>query len=284
MERDIQFCVNTWILGHTPLAAAVSRAAALGFDGIELLVDEPAEYKPDEVKRLVRDAGIEIFTICTNFSSPDRILSHPDSEVRKSALDYVMGCVNLATSVGARSVLIVPSQVAATTPITTREEDFQRAVKPMREAAEYAGERQILLTIEPINRFEAGLVHSLAEAIELAELVHHDNCRVMGDTFHMQMEEGDGIPNAIRRAGHYWLQHLHASDNTREAPGMGTMPWPEILRALHDIDFEGYISLEPLPRGFSPTDDGFPIQRHDTELRRGLSYLREVQEAVRAYV
>ena len=52
----------------------------------------------------------------------------------------------------------------------------------------------------------------------------------MGDTFHMQIEEGDGIPNAIRRAGNYWLQHLHAADNTREAPGMGTMPWREILR------------------------------------------------------
>jgi D-psicose/D-tagatose/L-ribulose 3-epimerase len=284
MERDIKFCVNTWIFGDSTLAAAVKRAEALGFDGIELLVNELGDYNPDDVKRLMRDAGIEVFTICTNFARPDRILSHPDAGVRKSALDYVKQCVDLAASLCARSVLIVPSQVAATRYITSREEDFQRAVNPLREAASYAGERHILLTIEPINRFEVGLIHSIAEAIELAELVESDACRIMGDTFHLQMEEGDGIPNAIRRAGHHWFQHLHVSDNTREAPGMGTMPWLEIIRALHDIDFEGSISLEPLPSRSSPMDPGTPVERHNAELSRGLSYLREVQEVVRAYV
>jgi len=61
------------------------------------------------------------------------------------------------------------------------------------------------------------------------------------------VKKGDGIPNAIRRAGHYWLQYLHAVDNTREAPGMGTMLWREILRALQGIEYEGGISLGPLP-------------------------------------
>jgi D-psicose/D-tagatose/L-ribulose 3-epimerase len=282
MERDIKFCVNTWIFGNTPLSAAITRAATLGFDGIELFVNEPEDYKPDEVNRLVKAAGIEVFTICTDFSPSNRILCHPNADVRKSALGYLMGCVNLADSVGARSVLVVPSQVGAVTPITSRSEDLQRAIQPLREAAVYAGNRHILLTIEPINRFEVGLVHTLAEAVELAELVQHDACRAMGDTFHMLMEENDGIPKAIRRIGQHWLQHLHVSDNTREAPGMGTMPWLEILQALHEIDFEGSISMEPLPRGFSPTDKGFPIDRHVAELRLGLSYLREEQKVVRA--
>jgi sugar phosphate isomerase/epimerase len=284
MRRDIRFCVNTWIFGKTSIAAAVKHAAALGFDGIELLVEEPTANKPDVVNRLVGDAGIGVFTICTNFANPNRILSHPDINVRQSAIDYIKRCVDIAARVGARSVLVVPGLVGATAPITSPEADLERAVNPLREAAEYAGERRILLTIEPINRFEASLVHSLAEAIHFAELVHHDACRVMGDTFHMQMEEGDGIPDAIRRVGHYWFQHLHVSDNTREAPGMGTMPWREILRALHDIDFDGSISLEPLPRGFTPTDDGIPVDKHDAELRWGLSYLRDLQKVVRAYV
>lgn len=280
MQRDIGFCVNTWIFGKVSLAAAVGRAAALGFDGIELLVDEPAAYKSDEVNRLVGDAEIGVFTICTNFARPDRILSHPDADVRGAALDYIKRCVDLAASVGARSVLVVPGQVDVTTPRTSTEADLERAVSPLREASEYAGERLVLLTIEPINRFEASLVHSLAEAIHLAELVHHDACRVMGDTFHMQMEEKDGISEAIGRAGHYWFQHLHVSDNTREAPGMGTMPWRDILQTLSDIEFEGNISFEPLPRGFSPTDDGFPVDKHDAELRWGLSYLRDLQKLV----
>lgn len=103
----------------------------------------------------------------------------------------------------------------------------------------------------------------------------------------VQIEEGDGIPNAIRRAGRHWLQHMHAADNTREAPGLGTMPWREILRALDDIDYEGGLSLEPLPKGASPYDarGGYiPADKLDAELRTGLSHLRQAQELIAAYV
>jgi D-psicose/D-tagatose/L-ribulose 3-epimerase len=108
----------------------------------------------------------------------------------------------------------------------------------------------------------------------------------MGDTFHMQIEEGDGIPNAIRRAGQHWLQHLHAADNTREAPGMGTVPWREVLRALYDIEYEGAVSLEPLPKGASPYDarvGSIPAENLDDELRTGLSHLRDMQRLIGPY-
>jgi hydroxypyruvate isomerase len=165
----------------------------------------------------------------------------------------------------------------------SREADLAAAVEPLRQAAEYAASQGILLTIEPINRYEVGLVYSLSDAIRLAKQVNHPACRIMGDTFHMQIEEGDGISNAIRRAGGYWFQHLHVADNTREAPGMGTMPWREILRALHDIDYQGVISMEPLPKGASPYDarsGHIPAEKLDAELRFGLAHLRELQKVV----
>ena len=68
---------------------------------------------------------------------------------------------------------------------------------------------------------------------------------------------------------------------------MGTLPWKEILRALHDIEFDGGISMEPLPRGKSPYDarDGkIPAEKLDSDLRIGLNYLRETQQLIAAYV
>jgi len=290
MQRDIQFFVNTWIFGGVALAEVVRRTAAIGFDGIEL-VGEPAEYKAAEVRRLVADAGLRVQSICGMHPGPDpadlRLFSHPDARERQKAIDYVKACVDLAKEVGARSVLVVPSLVGQPAPLISREVDLATAVEPMRVAAEYAGAQGILLTIEPINRYEVGLVYSVADAIDLAKKIDHPACRIMGDTFHMQIEEGDGIPNAIRRAGHYWFQHLHAADNTREAPGMGTMPWKEILRALHDIDYEGGVSLEPLPKGKAPYDargGNIPADKLDAELRTGLTHLREMQRLIRGYV
>lgn len=290
MQREIQFFVNTWIFGGVTLAEVVRRTAAIGFDGIEL-VGEPKEYKAAEVRRLVADAGLRVQSICGMHPGPDptdlRLFSHPDARERQKAIDYVKACVDLAKEVGARSVLVVPSLVGQPAPLVSREVDLATAVEPMRAAAEYAGAQGILLTIEPINRYEVGLVYSVADAIDLAKKIDHPACRIMGDTFHMQIEEGDGIPNAIRRAGHYWFQHLHAADNTREAPGMGTMPWKEILRALHDIDYEGGVSLEPLPKGKAPYDargGNIPADKLDAELRTGLTHLREMQRLIRGYV
>ena len=290
MQRDIKFYVNSWIFGCVSLAEVIRRTAAIGFDGIELK-GEPKEFNAAEVARMVRDAGLEVLSICGMFPGPGpddlRLFSHPDAKERQKAVDYVKACVDLAKEVGARSVLVTPNVVGRTRPMVSREADLNAAVEPMRKAAEYAGSQGLLLTIEPINRYEVCLVNSVTEAIDLARRIDHPACRMMGDTFHMQMEEGDGIPNAIRRAGHYWLQHLHAADNTREAPGMGTLPWREILRALHDIEFEGGVSLEPLPKGASPYDvlsGNLPAEKLDTELRFGLSYLREMQRLVRMYV
>jgi sugar phosphate isomerase/epimerase len=65
------------------------------------------------------------------------------------------------------------------------------------------------------------------------------------------------------------------------------MPWREILRALHDIDYQGVISMEPLPKGASPYDarDGnIPAERLDAELQTGLAHLREIQRMIAPYV
>ncbi len=290
MQRDIRFYVNNWIFGSATLAEVCRRVAAIGFDGIEL-VGEPGEYDAASVRRIISDHGLHVLSVCGMHpgNAPDdlRLLSHPEPAERRKATDYVKACADLAKGVGGRSVLVVPSLVGRPAPMVSREADLEASISCLREAAEYAGSLGILLTIEPINRYEVGLVNTIGEAIALAKRVDHEACRVMGDTFHMQIEEGDGIPNAIRRAGGRWLQHLHAADNTREAPGLGCMPWREILRALHDIEYEGGVSLEPLPRGASPYDartGRIPPDTLDRALRTGLSYLREEQRLVRSFV
>lgn len=290
MHKPFQISVNNWIFGAAPLEQVVKRVATIGFDGIEL-VGEPSIYKPAHVKELVEGFGLKVFSICGMHPGPDphdlRLLSHPDKKERQKGVDYVKACVDLAKALGARSVLAIPNLVGQPRTFVSRQADLDACVEPFRQAAEYAGSQDILLTIEPINRYEVSLIFSVADAMELAKRIDHPACRIMGDTFHMQIEEGDGIPNAIRRAGNYWFQHLHVADNTREAPGMGTLPWREILRALNDIDYQGVISMEPLPKGSSPYDarDGhIPAEKLDSELRLGLTYLRDMHKLIAPYL
>jgi D-psicose/D-tagatose/L-ribulose 3-epimerase len=290
MNKTIQISVNTWIFGAVPIEEIIQRVKSIGFDGIEL-VGEPKAYRAAEVKRIVENSGLKVFSICGMHPGPEpddlRLLSHPNHLERQKGIDYIKTCVDLANEVGARSVLVVPSLVGQPKPIVSRQADLQAAIEPLGRAAKYAQSAGILLTIEPINRYEVGLIFSINDAIQLAKQVDNPACRIMGDTFHMQIEEGDGIPNAIRRAGHNWLQHLHVADNTREAPGMGTMPWREILRALYDIDYQGVVSMEPLPKGASPYDarnGNIPAKKLDADLRMGLEYLREMERLITPYI
>jgi len=280
------FFVNNWIFGDTPIEAVVERVSKIGFDGIEL-VGEPKIYKGNYVRRLIEDHGLKVCSICGMFPGPEkddlRAACHPESSERQKALDYIKACVDLAIEVGARSVLVVPSLVGQPAYFKSKEEDLEISKEVMSKAAEYAENNGILLTLEPINRYEVGLINSLEEAIEYCKDINNEHFRTMGDTFHMQMEEPDGIPNAIRRTGRYWLQHLHVADNTRRAPGMGTMPWREIIRALYDIKYEGAVSCEPLPKGASPYDarkGKIPAEKLDTELKKGLEFLKREMETV----
>lgn len=284
MKNTIGLYVNNWIFGARSLQEVVERVADIGFDGIEL-VGEPTVYEASQVRVLLADHGLKVISVCGMYPGPQgelRALSHPDSRERQAAISYIYGCVDLAKEIGARSVLVVPSLVGYPQCFVSRKDDLARATESLSVAGEYAKEANILLTIEPINRYEVGLVFSLQDAIDTAKESGQSSVRVMGDTFHMQIEEKEGIPNAIRRAGRHWFQHLHVADNTREAPGLGTMPWREVFRALLDIDYEGGISCEPLPRGASPYDaraGNIPADLLDAQLRFALEFLSQEQVA-----
>lgn len=284
MKNSISFFVNSWIFGEVSLKEIVERVAKLGYDGIEL-VGEPKIYQPKEVNSLIKDYNLTITSICGMHPGPEegdlRALCHPDAKERQSAIDYVRACIDLARGVKAPSVLVVPNLVGRPQYFVSKEEDTKWAVDSLKKVSQYAKEQKIVLTIEPINRYEVGLVNSIDDALKMAKEIDDSFVRIMGDTFHMQIEEADGIANAIRRAGGEWLRHMHAADNTREAPGKGTMDWGDILKALHDINYQGGISLEPLPKGASPYDARKGIiqkEELDAGLRFGLEHLRKEQE------
>jgi len=282
----LRFYVNTWIFGRCPIEQVLDRVAALGYDGVEL-AGEPNELPAEKVSPMLRDRGLAVASICGLFPGPEpgdiRYLGHSDPKERRNAVDYVRACIDMARALGSAGVVVAPAQVGNPSYYaSSKEEDWKHAVESLNKAGEYAQANQVYLTIEPINRYEVGLVNSLDDALQMARQAASPYVRVMADTFHMQIEEPDGIPNAIRRAGD-WLRHFHAADNTRDVPGMGTMPWKDILRALHDIGYVGGVSLEPLPRGASPYDarDGvIPAETLDRALGKGLTFLRMIDDLV----
>lgn len=71
------------------------------------------------------------------------------------------------------------------------------------------------------------------------------NVAIQMDIFHANFEEL-GISDAIREAGPL-LKHFHFRDSNSLVPGYGTVDWKAVLRALKDINYKGYCTLEGAP-------------------------------------
>ena len=100
----------------------------------------------------------------------------------------------------------------------------------------------VTLAIEPLNRFETYFLNTAADAAALCDEVGHPRVGVAFDTFHANIEE-KGIAGACRRIGGH-LKHVQISENDRGTPGSGHIDWASLLRALRDLEYDGWLTIE----------------------------------------
>lgn len=244
----MQFGVNTWVwvspLSDAALRELAPKVAALGFDMIELPIEAPGDFDPAAARAILREHGLGASAAAA--ISPERDLIHPDESIRAQGVAYVRECIEIAHAAGATN-LIGPlysavGRVWQATP-AERERDIELLVRQLRGLAEYAAAHEVVLCVEPLNRFETSLINLAAQGAELIDRVDHPHCRLMLDTFHMNIEERS-LGDAIRLLGRERLRHVHACENDRGAPGSGHVPWNDVAAALHDIAYDGPVVIE----------------------------------------
>lgn len=166
--------------------------------------------------------------------------------------------------------------------IFTNERDFvsddpvirKQAVEGLKEAGEYALKNNIRLTLEAWNRYETYLITKLDMALKMVNEVGLENVGVMGDTFHMNIEESN-MGDAIRNVGKK-LYYLHIADSNRAAPGRGHIDFEEIAQALKDIDYNGWISMELLPAAANPFSGIVQEEFYDQYTEESITYLKKL--------
>jgi D-psicose/D-tagatose/L-ribulose 3-epimerase len=244
----MKFGVNTWVwtapLTEKELEEIAPAVAKMGFDHIEIPMDDPKDLDFAKCKQIIEDAGIHSVSFCAAMG-PDRDLIDPDPQVRQNGVDYLKASMDgLAIMGGQNFVGPFYSAVGRTWQQTAeeRENDMQILVEILRDLSEYAAERGIILGVEPLNRFETSFMTTAEQVIELVDRVNHPACKIMLDTFHMNIEE-DSLGDAIRAVGPRLIQ-VHSNENNRGTPGKGHVPWQEVAQALKDINFDGVFVIE----------------------------------------
>ncbi|MBC8158491.1 MAG: sugar phosphate isomerase/epimerase [Alphaproteobacteria bacterium] len=234
------FQVWTGSLEPDEIRRAVEKAAAIGYDFMELPVRAPELVDADAIAKILDDNGMFcttsfVHTIETDIASEDAEIVARGEALMYEALAKArdMGSTRL---VGGFHSSLKKHDSARTK--TGR----QNAVNVLRRVAERAGEMGIVMCLEPLNRYENNLINTGGQALEMIDEIGADNLFVHLDSFHMNIEEASPAA-ALRDCGDR-LGYLHLAENFRGYLGSGTIDFASIFNALSDIDYDGPIALE----------------------------------------
>ncbi len=121
----------------------------------------------------------------------------------------------------------------------------EAALDCLHECSKAAAQAGVTILLEPINRYECDYLNTLEQGVSVLKQIGVPSLKLLADTFHMNIEEGDMLAS-LRRAGPE-LGHVHLADSNRQAPGYGHLDIRGVLHVLREIGYQGYVSFEVLP-------------------------------------
>jgi D-psicose/D-tagatose/L-ribulose 3-epimerase len=116
-----------------------------------------------------------------------------------------------------------------------------RFAEVLRTARDLAAERRLRIVLEPLNRTETNLLHTMEDCAAFLDREGIDGIGIVADLFHVMIEAEsfDTVRGLGARIG-----HVHLSDEDREPPGTGDWPIAEFLAAVRAGGYEGSASIE----------------------------------------
>jgi D-psicose/D-tagatose/L-ribulose 3-epimerase len=214
-----------------------------GFETVEIPIEDPSHIDPAHVKRELKKAGLVCGSVCACMG-PDRDLRGTPAN-QETGKTYLKAIIDQAAELGNASVIgPVYSAVGRADAVEPKEyaKQWKTVVKHLKDIAKHAQQRGITIALEPLNRFETDFINTADQGLKMIADVGSPNLKLHLDTFHMNIEEKNQA-KAIRKAGKL-LAHLHACGSDRGTPGGDHIDWPEIVKALRSIKYDGDVVIE----------------------------------------
>lgn len=243
----MKFGVSLWLwtapVTNDVIAEYAPKITELGFDTVEIPLEDPNALDCAAARKAVEENGLSLTTCAAMGGGRDLI--HPDENVRDEGMAYMKDSLDAAEKLGSK-LFVGPlaSEVGRLwkSEGDQRKKEEELLVSQLREVAEYAGDKNITICLEALNRFETSFLNLTSQVTDIINRVDHPNCKVMIDLFHAGIEEKD-LGDAIRTAGKD-LYHFQVAENDRGTPGTGQFDWKGIASALDEIGYDRHVIIE----------------------------------------
>ena len=258
-------------------AARLERIKTLGYDGAEIPAGDGPVAHYRTVRGMLDAAGLEATAIA--MATPEADPTSTDAAVREAALDRIKSRIECAALLSS-PVLGGPLYAAHKQfrDVPPGEEDVKRAADVLAAGAEFAEQANVILCLEPLNRFEVQLVNTTTEAMQIVDRVNHPNLAVHYDTHHAHIEE-QSHRDAIAACGSK-LRHLHFSESHRGTLGTGLVDWAAVQDGLRAANYDGWCTVEAFGTQVDGLRQAANVHRNcfnsrDEVLERALPFMRE---------
>lgn len=241
--------VNTFIwaaeFGDAQLPL-LPKLKASGFDGIEVSLFRPADFRARDIRRAAEANHLEV-TICSVLVQGLSLISD-DESVRRKTQAHLKEAIKSGAEAGAALIAGPLYSPVGYLPGRRRSDDeWKRAVEGYQMLGDTLSSHGVTLAVEPLNRFETYFLNTAADAAALAKAVGHPNVGILFDTFHANIEEKN-IAAALDVCKEV-LVHVHISENDRSTPGKGGVDWRETWAGLKKIRYGGMLVVEAFGQG-----------------------------------
>ncbi len=241
-------CNETFV--DWPFDKAFACAREQGYTGIEIApftiatsAFDISPAKRDEVRRQAEAADLEIIGLHWLLAKTSGYyLTTPDADVRKQTAEYLAELGRLCRDLGGKLMVLGSPVQRNLLPGVSHDEAMQYAADVLTQAMPSLEACDVTLAVEPLGPLEGDFLNTAQRGAQLCEMVGSNHCRLHLDVKAMSTE-ATPIPQIILEQRGL-LHHFHANDPNKLGPGMGEIDFVPIFRALGEIDYRGWVSVE----------------------------------------
>ena len=243
-----------------------------GYAGVEIApftfaTDTPSNVRTitDERRKRLRQvaekAGVQIIGLHWLLAKTEGFhLTSPDLGIRKQTADYLTALIHLCDDFGGTQLVLGSPKQRNLLPGVTHKQAADYACDVLGQLVPLLEKTSIVLSLEPLTSAETDFINTAAEAVALIKRIDapqqialHLDCKAM-------TAETESIPNLIRKHKNEMVS-FHANDPNLQGPGFGKLDFVPIMAALHEIDFNGWVSVEVFD--YSPGPERLTLESID---------------------
>lgn len=218
------------------LPEKLAKMEKWGIDGIEFGGGN-LQGRVSEIKSALANSKIKIAAICAGFQGA---LMSDDASVRQKCADSMKVILAAAGELGSTGLIYVPAFNGQTK--LDHIEGRKVLLDQLPELCEFAGNAGTRMLLEPLNRKETWYVRLVADAAAICRDVNHHAACVMGDFYHMYIEETSDMGAFI--SGGPLLHHVHLASIKRNLPGQDERDYTNGFKGLKMIGYKDFCSFE----------------------------------------